>query len=84
MAMSRSLGASWLTVRSPIRIVPDVISSSPATMRSAVVLPHPDGPTSTMNSPSSTERLSSETATVPFGYTLATQSSSTALMILTS
>ena len=29
------------------------MSSSPATIRSAVVLPHPDGPTSTMNSPSS-------------------------------
>ena len=38
----------------PISIVPDVGFSSPATMRRAVVLPHPDGPTSTMNSPSST------------------------------
>ena len=28
------------------------MSSSPATIRSAVVLPQPDGPTSTMNSPS--------------------------------
>src|SRR5205823_7086788 len=80
MAMSRSLGASWLTVRSPIRMVPDVISSSPATMRSAVVLPHPDGPTKTMNSWSSMERLSSETAWVPFGYTFDTRSSCTTLI----
>ena len=32
--------------------VPFEISSSPATMRSAVVFPQPDGPTSTTNSPS--------------------------------
>ena len=39
----------------PIRISPRV-SSRPATIRSAVVLPHPDGPTRTMNSPSATSR----------------------------
>ena len=33
-----------------ISIVPPLISSSPAIIRSAVDLPHPDGPTSTMNS----------------------------------
>src|SRR5262249_61126299 len=32
---------------------PDVMFSSPAIMRSRVDLPHPDGPTSTTNSPSS-------------------------------
>ena len=31
---------------------PALIDSSPATMRSVVLLPHPDGPTSTTNSPS--------------------------------
>ena len=35
---------------------PDVTDSSPATMRSAVVLPQPDGPSSTRNSPSSMVR----------------------------
>ncbi len=35
---------------------PDVISSRPATMRSTDVLPHPDGPTTTRNSPSSISR----------------------------
>ena len=44
MAMSRSFGVRSLTTRPPIEIVPSEISSSPATMRSAVVLPQPDGP----------------------------------------
>ena len=50
MAMSRSLGGTSLTTRSPILTVPSLISSSPATIRSAVDLPQPEGPTSTMNS----------------------------------
>ena len=50
MAMSRSLGGTSLTTRSPMEIVPPVISSRPAIIRSAVDLPHPDGPTRTMNS----------------------------------
>src|SRR5882724_13367296 len=50
--MSRSLGGTRLTTRSPMRISPPVISSSPAIMRSKVVLPQPLGPTSTANSPS--------------------------------
>ena len=36
--------------------LPSVMSSSPATIRSAVVLPQPDGPTRTTNSPSATSR----------------------------
>src|SRR5660397_212387 len=42
-----------------------VLSSRPAIMRRAVVLPHPDGPTKTMNSPSWISRSRSKTATVP-------------------
>ncbi len=42
--MSRSFGVRWFTTRPPIEIVPSVIVSRPATMRSAVVFPHPDGP----------------------------------------
>src|SRR5271154_396914 len=38
------------------------MSSSPANIRSAVVLPQPDGPTRTMNSPSDTWSESSSTA----------------------
>src|SRR5215469_13750272 len=51
--MSRSLGWTLLTTRSPIEIVPEVMFSSPASIRSKVDLPQPEGPTSTTNSPSS-------------------------------
>src|SRR5262249_35753040 len=51
--MSRSLGWTLFTTRSPIEIVPEVMFSSPASIRSKVDLPQPEGPTSTTNSPSS-------------------------------
>src|SRR6267142_2547326 len=51
--MSRSLGWTLLTTRSPIEIVPEVMFSSPASIRSKVDLPQPEGPTRTTNSPSS-------------------------------
>src|SRR4051794_36031697 len=60
--MSRSLGATSLTTRSPIRNVPEEISSRPAIIRRLVVLPQPDGPTRTMNSPSPISRFRSLTA----------------------
>ena len=50
--MFRSLGCRSLTTRPPIAISPELIVSSPATMRSSVDLPQPDGPTITTNSPS--------------------------------
>ena len=52
MAMSRSLDSTSFTTRPSMAIVPAVMSSRPASMRSSVDLPQPDGPTSTMNSPS--------------------------------
>src|SRR6478609_8667019 len=58
MATSRSLGGTLFTTRSPMRISPDVMFSRPAIIRSRVDLPHPDGPTSTTNSPS---RISTDT-----------------------
>src|SRR5687768_9964427 len=63
--MSRSCGAIRFTTRSPIRIRPSETRSSPASIRSAVLLPQPDGPTSTTNSPSLIWRSKSFTATVP-------------------
>src|SRR6185436_18805827 len=51
--MSRSFGGTLLTTRSPMRISPPVMFSSPAIMRSSVDLPQSEGPTSTQNSPSS-------------------------------
>src|ERR1700683_629782 len=51
--MSRSLGCALLTTRSPIEIVPEVMFSSPASIRSKVDLPQPEGPTRTTKAPSS-------------------------------
>ena len=65
MAMSRSFGCRPFTTRSPMAMVPPVMSSSPAIMRSVVDLPQPDGPTSTTNSWSAMRRLKSFTATTP-------------------
>src|SRR5580765_2855444 len=49
---------------------PASTSSRPASIRSAVVLPEPDGPTRTMNSPSAMSRSSASTAASSFpGYT---------------
>src|SRR5581483_8680196 len=62
IATFRAPGATLFTTRSPMRMRPEVISSSPASMRSAVVFPHPDGPTSTRNSPSATSMFRSSTA----------------------
>src|SRR3954447_237463 len=72
--MSRSFGATSLTTRSPIRTSPPLTSSRPATIRSEVVLPHPDGPTNTISEPSSTLRFRSETARVPSPKTFVTPS----------
>src|SRR3954470_19572631 len=54
-----------------MKIDPASTSSRPASIRNAVVLPEPDGPTRTMNSPSAMSRSSASTAgaSVP-GYTL--------------
>lgn len=52
--MSRSAGPTWLTTRPPMLHSPLVMVSSPATMRSNVDLPQPEGPTSTQNEPSGT------------------------------
>jgi hypothetical protein len=55
--------ARRLTTCPSIRTCPDVGFSKPAMIRSNVVLPHPDGPSSTMNSPSRASRLMPLTAT---------------------
>src|SRR5262249_2105085 len=50
MAMSRSFGGTSLTFSPSMRMSPAVASSSPAIMRKVVLLPQPEGPTSTTNS----------------------------------
>src|SRR5215216_2859668 len=74
MAMSRCLGAASVTSSPPIRMLPSVTSSRPAIMRRSVVLPQPDGPTSTRNSPSAISRLTSSTATTPPANSFVTRS----------
>src|SRR5215470_14147879 len=63
MATPRARGGTSLTTSPPIRISPDVAFSRPAMMRRNVVLPQPDGPSSTKNSPSRTAKLMPSTAT---------------------
>src|ERR1041384_4216549 len=83
MAMSRSFGAMSFTMRSPILMFPLVISSKPARQRKAVVLPQPEGPTSTRNSLSATSIFKLLTA-VTSPYFLTTFSNATLAMGLSS
>src|SRR6476469_4832119 len=68
MAMSSSFGGRLFTTRSPMRISPPEMFSSPATIRSNVDFPQPDGPTRMTNSPSLMSRLTSLTAGNPSPY----------------
>src|SRR5574339_1114299 len=61
MPALRRCGGSASMRRSPKRIRPRSRSLKPATMRSSVVLPQPDGPSSVKNSPS---RTASETSSM--------------------
>ena len=56
-------GSIFKTSMPSMRIRPPDGSMSRLIMRSVVVLPQPDGPTSTQSSPSGTVKLSSATAT---------------------
>src|SRR5918992_2225081 len=62
--MSRSRGRTPETSLSPMWIAPASSGSSPASMRSAVDFPDPDGPTRTRSSPSAMSRLRLSTAGV--------------------
>ena len=56
MAMSRRRGGRCCTGLPPMRISPLSMPSSPAMLRSRVLLPQPDGSTNTVNSPCCTSR----------------------------
>src|SRR3954451_18271629 len=60
--MSRSRARRMVTSSPSSRMRPPVGNSSPAIIRSVVVLPQPDGPSMTKNSPSATTKLESWTA----------------------
>src|ERR671924_376377 len=62
MAILRARGGSSLTTRPPMSTSPSVGCSSPAMVRSSVVLPHPEGPRRTRYSPSSVARSTPSTA----------------------
>src|SRR3990172_3390499 len=62
MAILRARGGRSFTTWPPMRISPEVGSSSPAIIRRRVVFPQPDGPSRTRNSPSSVERSTPLTA----------------------
>ncbi len=64
MPRPRSRGSRSLTTLPSMRISPWSGSSNPAIRRNVVVLPQPDGPTNTTNSPSSMMQLRSRTATI--------------------
>src|SRR6476646_9677066 len=55
--MSRSLESTSFTTRPSMAISPPEISSRPASIRSKVDFPQPEGPTITTNSPSAISRL---------------------------
>src|SRR5258708_29541923 len=70
--MSRSFGAVSVTSLSPMITAPFVTSSRPPMQRRSVVFPQPEGPTRTMNSPSSIVMSTPSTARTPFGNVLTT------------
>ena len=64
MPMSRWLGARAVTSSDPNRICPESGVLKPASMRSRVVFPHPEGPTKKNISPDRTVREMPSTARV--------------------
>src|SRR5205814_6007280 len=62
MPILRAYGGSPSTRRSPNRMSPPSTGEKPAIMRSSVVLPQPDGPSSVNSSPSPTSSETRSTA----------------------
>ena len=77
MLTLRRYGGTRATSAPSSRTAPPVGCSKPAMMRSVVVFPHPDGPSSEKNSPRPIRRVRSSTAVKP-PKRLVTASSSTA------
>ena len=63
--VSRRLAGTSVTSRPSISTRPSVGRSNPASSRSAVVLPQPDGPSRASSSPGSSARSSPASACVP-------------------
>src|SRR4051794_31410788 len=65
MPMSRLLAGTLVMSLPPTVTVPESDVSKPATMRSAVVLPQPDGPSNETSSPSASSRSRPSRAMLP-------------------
>ena len=63
--------------------VPSDADSSPDAMRSSVLLPQPDGPTTVTNSPRLTVKSTPCSATVPLGKVMATLEKSSSVLVVT-
>ncbi len=70
MLTGRRLGGTPSIGWPSISIVPSLVVSKPASIRSSVVLPQPDGPSRAKNSPSSIVMDSPSTARTPPGNSL--------------
>src|SRR6478752_6435335 len=87
MPRSRSRGGTRMprpgddTTLPPIEISPPVGCSRPATQRNVVVLPQPDGPSSTTISPAGTAKLTPSTAGRPIANCLRRSATSSVAVI---
>src|SRR5262249_31923121 len=79
MAMLRARGGRSVTFLSSITMSPSVGRSSPAIIRINVVLPQPDGPSNTKNSPSFATRLMPSTARTSSNSLVTRRASTTAI-----
>src|SRR5882762_3471956 len=88
MPRSRDLGGTRMpragddTILPAMLISPSVGCSSPATQRKVVVLPQPEGPSSTTISPAGTAKLTPSTAGRPIGNCLRRSLTSSAAVML--
>src|SRR5579864_9571335 len=88
MPRSRARGATWMprigddTILPAMLISPPVGCSSPATQRRVVVLPQPDGPSSTTISPAGTLKLTPSTAGRPIAKRLVSAVTSSAAVMV--
>ena len=61
MPVLRRQGGRFVTSMPPMRALPALGATKPAIIRKVVVLPQPDGPSSTTNSPSATSSVTPPT-----------------------
>src|SRR5919201_1317546 len=80
MAIFLARGGRWVTTCPAMRISPAVGFSRPAIVRMSVVLPHPEGPSRTKNSPSLVARSTPSTARISPKYFWMLRTSTVAML----